>query len=189
MPVAVSPIPSPSSRRLGRFSRLLSLACLLGVVALPLIVSWQWAQEDPASLYASLVPKMGADPLPERLDPWQRLVGAGLTLIPVAFSMLALLRVRRCFDSFAAGRYFEAAVVDGLRGFAGMTALSCAVGFVLQAPLSALLSWHNAEGHRFISFGIGSEQVRTLFFAATVWIIAAVMARAVALARENAEFV
>ncbi|NFV78945.1 DUF2975 domain-containing protein [Magnetospirillum aberrantis] len=180
---------SPLSPRLARASRLLSLGCLVAVFVLPVLVVGKWALDDPASLYAAMVPKKGASPLPDLLEPWQRGVGAVLSLVPTALAMVALLRVRRCFDSFAAGLCFDGSVVTGLRGFAGMSALSCAAGMVLQPPLSALLSWQNPAGQRFISIGVGSDQVGTLFFAAMVWIIAAVMAKAVAMARENAEFV
>lgn len=178
-----------TGRYLSPLSRLLSLGCLVAVVAMPFLVVGMWALDAPAELYASMVPKPEPHALPPQLDGWQRLVGAGLALIPAAFSMVALVRVRRCFDSFAAGLYFEAGVVAGLRGFAGMTALSCGIGFLLQPVFSGLLSLHNPVGQRFISVGVSSEQIRSLFFAGMVWIIAAVMAKAVALAQENSEFV
>jgi len=44
-------------------------------------------------------------------------------------------------------------------------------------------------GPRALSLSLGSNELLTLLFAGMVWQIAAVMARAVALAEENAQFV
>lgn len=180
------------SKRGRRLSRVLSAGCLLAIVVAPLAVVWLWATADAAALYRSLSGggmAVDAARLLAPVDPWQRAAGAGLSLIPVGLSMMALARARRCLDRFAGGVCFDPAVVTGLRGFAGWSALSVAVGLVLQAPLSALVSLNNPPGERFVSLGIGSEQIYSLFFAGLVWLIAAVMAQAVTIARENAEFV
>jgi len=44
-------------------------------------------------------------------------------------------------------------------------------------------------GQRALAMGLGSNELLTLLFAGMVWQISAVMAKAVALAEENAQFV
>jgi hypothetical protein len=44
-------------------------------------------------------------------------------------------------------------------------------------------------GQRALALGFGSNELLTLLFAGMVWQIAAIMAKAVALAEENAQFV
>lgn len=179
-----------SSRRLTRFNRLLALGCLAAMIGLPLFVLWQWSSEDATTLYLSVMPKQGGrGVISGGLDLWQRLLGGAMTMVPIGCTVAGLHFARRCFQLFGRGEYFDIRAVKALRGFAGMTALSCVLGFVLQAPLSVVLSFHNPVGQRFISLGIGTDQLYALFISATVWVIAAVMARAVAIARENAEFV
>ncbi|AWK87471.1 DUF2975 domain-containing protein [Azospirillum thermophilum] len=177
--------------RIRLVSRLMAAGCLAALVVTPLLVCWWWATADVADLYISVT--QGSWPAPGRpyppLDPWQRAAGCLLTLIPVGVTMAGLVRARRCFALFADGVYFDLRVVAGLRGFAGLSALATALGFVVQAPASALLSLQNPAGERFVTLGIGSGQIYPLFFAGMVWLIAAVMAQAVAIARENAEFI
>jgi hypothetical protein len=189
--VTSSGIGATSPMRVRSFSRLLSLGCLLAIVGLPVLVVGQWALKDAASLFWTTLPRpMGTDVVvPAGIETWQRAAGAFLTLIPVAFTVAALVQARRCFRLFAAGIYFDTRAVIALRGFAGLTALSVAAGFIVQAPLSLVLTCLNPVGQRSITLALGNEQIGTLFFAGLVWVIAAVMASAVSLAEENAKFV
>jgi len=189
--VSQVPLSSESSSRIGFLSRILSFACLVGIVGLPLAVVGHWIFADSGSLLVSDLADIGAhDPrILGSVDPWQRLAGTVLDLIPTGFTIMALIHVRRCFQSFRHGIYFEGHVASALRGFAGMSALSVALGVVLHAPLSAVVSFNNPPGQRFVEIGLSSHEVYALFIAATVWLIAAVMAKAVGIAHENAEFV
>ncbi|CAH2602227.1 conserved membrane protein of unknown function [Rhodovastum atsumiense] len=192
MHTAQPELPTTPSRHVRRLSLLLSLACLVAILALPVLVIGKWATAEPTELYRMVVAANGSAPvanLPDRLDAWQRVLGVMLAMVPCAFTMLALGHARRCFGLFARGVCFDHRIVSALRGFAGGITLSVGLEFLMQAPLSALLSWHNPVGHRFITFGIGTEPVQSLLFAGAVWIIAAVMASAEALAQENAAFV
>lgn len=184
-------LPSFSPSRIRFVSGALSAACLAGIVVLPLLVAGRWVFAAPDALLISDLSHIGArDPrILGPVDDWQRLAGAVLQLISLGFALVGLAHARRCFGLFARGSYFDERVVRSLRGFAGMSALSVAAGLVLQAPLTAVVSFHNPPGHRFIEIGLSSQEVYSLFFSATVWLIAAVMSRAVLIARENSQFV
>ena len=55
--------------------------------------------------------------------------------------------------------------------------------------LSVIVTWGNPHGHRELSLALNSGQVFGLLGAGIVWVIAAAMAQAGALAHENAQIV
>jgi hypothetical protein len=60
---------------------------------------------------------------------------------------------------------------------------------VSSTLITVVLTAGAPAGQRALSLGFGSNELLTLLFAGMVWQIAAVMAKAVALAEENAQFV
>ena len=126
---------------------------------------------------------------PGPVETWQLGVAGVLALLPVTFMSLGLLSARRCFQSFARGEYFTLRAVKGLRGFAAAM-FAAGVAGILVTPIGALVVTYTLPpGTRTLAFGIGSTDVLTLLFAGIVWQIAAMMAKAVALAEEHAQFV
>lgn len=174
-------------RRIQRLSVLLARSCLALVVGLPVAVVVFWLIADVAGLavHAHLRELV----IEQALSLWQRLGGAGITLIPLGLLLAGLWQVRRCFQNFATGHYFELSTVRHLRHFAAWSCASVLASFVATPALSVLLTTHNAPGHRQLALSIGSDQLFTLFIAGMVWLIAAVMTHACALAEENAQFV
>ncbi len=61
--------------------------------------------------------------------------------------------------------------------------------FWRSTVVSVLLTLTNPPGMRHLAIGVGSDHVFTLFFAATVWLMAAVIGQGQALAEENQRFV
>jgi hypothetical protein len=186
-----APLPTVSPSRIRTLSRVLGAVCLLGIVALPVAVGVQWAILSPEDLFANVQSHVGSgtERITGPVEGWQRLIGAAVSMIPVAFTLIGLNHARRCFSLFAKGVFFDSRAVLALRGFAGMSALSVAAGLVLQGPLTALVSYNNPPGQRYVSIGLGTHDLDSLFFAGMVWLIAAVMAKAVLIARENDQFV
>lgn len=174
-------------RRIQRLSELLARSCLVLIIGLPIAVVAFWLNADVAGLavHAHLRELVIEQPLAL----WQRLGGAGITLIPLGLLLAGLWQVRRCFQSFATGHYFELSTVRHLRHFAAWTCASVLASFVATPALSILLTLNNAPGHRQLALSIGSDQLFTLFIAGMVWLIAAVMTHACALAEENAQFI
>lgn len=180
-----------ASPRFKRLAFLLTLGCLVSAIGLPIIVAVVWFVMPAPDLFTHTLKRAPVDP--EALTAWldwsSRAIGLALTLVPTAFSVAALFRARTCLALFAKGIRFDQRVVAALRGFSGMTFLSMITGIVVQGPVTALLTYYRGPGHREIAFGVGTQEIYELFFAATVWLIATVMAEAVEIARENSEFV
>lgn len=182
---------SPAASRFRRMSAVLAWGCLLAAIGIPILTAWVWFAMPPVEVFQSTLRRAPLDPaaLTEWFDLGPRALGFALALVPALFSVPALLHARRCLSLFAEGVRFDRRIVAALRGFSGMTALQTATGFLVQAPITLVLTYSQGPGRREIALGIGSEQIYELFFAGVVWLIASVMAEAADIARENSEFV
>lgn len=173
--------------RIRRFSLLMDRFCLLLIVGVPLVVVAYWLDADQALLTNNR--HLGHLVLQQPIVLWQRLAGAAITLVPLGMVLIGLAHSRGCFRLFAAGRYFDPEVVTHLRRFAAWNIGSVVAGFLIVPLLSIMLTIHNAPGERQLVIGVSSDLFSTLFVAGMVWLIAAVMGHAHALAEENAQFV
>lgn len=176
----------PEPARLRRFSAWMAWASGALALCLPVLVLLSWALMSPTNLAirANLPP--GA--VFGELALWQRALGAALTEVAALCMALGLWRARDCFKGFALGQLFTEQAVFGLRRFS-VWMLRSALAALLGAPvLSVLLTFGNPPGTRMLAVGVGTDQLLLLFFAAVVWLMAAVIGQGRALAEENAAF-
>ena len=166
-------------------SRVLATSCLLAAIALPLVSAGMLWLMPPKALALSL----GVTPDASELRAWQQELVWLVGLLPVACAGCGLWHAARCFRGFARGEYFTEANARALRGLsAGMMAS----GFLglLVLPISTLVfTWYRPTGQHQISVSFDSQSLLLLLFAASVWQIASVLRRAIALAQENEAFV
>ena len=177
------PLSVPSDVELRRYSGLLAHASLLLAILLPSGVLFVWVDAPEEMVRRSGLP-------PEtHLAVWQLVLGAFVTLIPVGLLSAALLSARRCFLLFRSGTYLVAAVVFALRAFGGRVGMASCASVLAPPVLSLLLSVGSPPGSRALTFSLSSSTLLGLLVGGTLWALAAVRARAVALAEENAQFV
>lgn len=179
---AIHPISSaPQGPDVQAVSSVLAWACALLAVALPLAVAYHLSglAPDELLLRAGLVLARGAQP------------AAGATrgalallfgLLPVCCVSYGLVCAMRCFAGFAQAEYLSPRTVRCLRGFAAGIFASVVAGLLSPLLVGLVLGWGEAVARRSLSPGFGGNELLTLLFAGMVWQIAAVMARAVALA-------
>lgn len=160
--------PAPEGHRL--FAIMGGVAALLAA-ALPIGIVFYWLSTPPAGLAG--VPLF---------------MGMVISLIGVAPLSWGLLRLRRCFGEFGAGRLFSAAGISGLRDFAIGTAISAALRPVATALLSVLISAGQPGPHSLV-LELSSDTVILGLFAATIATLSWAMQKAAALAEENNRFV
>lgn len=178
--------PSDPLHHIRRTSRLMVWACWAFILLLPVTLAVYWAVAGDGVLagHANLpASAIGA------LLPWQRLAGAVVMGLPLAFLLTGLWQAKRCFEQFAEGRVFTRQATDLLRRFAGWVAAAALAAIVASAATSVLLTLHNPPGMRHLALGIGSNHLFTFFFAGVVWLMAAVIGQGQALAEENERFV
>lgn len=184
-------INAPSS--LGReqgFSALCAMGCAVMAVLIPAGVAFLWAFATWQVLgLVRLVPADILGDLPNAIQPWQRLTGAIICLVPALLLSYGLLRVRRSLMAFAGGDFFAANVVDGLRGYAGASFWAAITSIIAVPVLSLAVTWANPLGHKELSLDFSGAQIINLLAAAILWVIASVMSRAASVARENEQFV
>ncbi|MBW8721411.1 MAG: hypothetical protein JF626_05855 [Polaromonas sp.] len=110
--------------------------------------------------------------------------------LAVAYHLMSTpVETQCCFSGFSQAEYFSLRTVKYLRGFAAGIFASVVMGVVSSTLITVVLTAGAPVGQRALSLGFGSNELLTLLFAGMVWQIAAVMAKAVALAEENAQFV
>ncbi|WP_342708183.1 DUF2975 domain-containing protein [Bradyrhizobium sp. B124] len=182
---------SPSARparleRIRAVSRVLAYACtgISFVLAVGLLAYWL-ASPDEAILRDAGLTGIAFHPIGWLV----RLMGLVVSALPLACLIWGLSRVRRAFTSFAAGRFFTAANVAGLRDLAIAMLVSTLLKPVIGALLSILLSWQTYAQGKSVVIVLGSDTLLALLFAGLVAVTAWVMAEANAIADEHAQFV
>lgn len=160
-------------------SKVLATACVFLAIGLPLVTLYSLTQ-NPKSL-----PGAGASPLAL----WQIVVAITICMIPVGLASYGLLSAHQCFRSFARGEYFLPNTVHHLRRFATGIFASAVVGLLVSPTVSLILTLGNAAGKRSLVMNLDSNEVFLLLFAGILWQIASIMAKAVTLAEENAQFI
>ena len=180
--------PAADLDQVRRISAVCSAACGALAVAVPLGVLGLWAFASGQSLIDFHIVPSDA-PIMTPLQPWQRLLGAAITLVPTLLMSYALTRARHSLRAFARGDFFASDVVAGLRDYARATFWAVLASLTATPMLSVTATWGNPHGHRELTLGLNSGQVLGLLGAGIVWVIAAAMARAATIAQENAQFV
>jgi hypothetical protein len=171
-------------------SRVLAWFCLLLAGVLPLALLIYMSSNWPLALAAAL----GDAALPNRdatlsaASSSQLLIAGALCMAPVALMSFAMTIAYRCFSGFARGEYFTRAAVRHLRGFA-RAMFGAAVASFIVPPVVGLIMTVGGSGQASLVISLGSQHLVLLVFAGVVWQMASVMARAVALAEENAQIV
>jgi magnesium-transporting ATPase (P-type) len=179
--------PDKTMSRVRRISRWMVWACWGLLVVMPAALVLYWAGASPEQLMVNA--NLAATPVAEPLRFWQRVVAAAVSALPMGLASIGIWQARRCFAQFAQGQVFTTEATSLLRRFAGWVAAAALGAIVASAVVSVVLTLNNPPGMRQLAVGISSTHVFTLFFAATVWLMAAVIGQGQALAEENQNFV
>lgn len=174
-------------QRLRRISGWMVLACWALSIGLPLALGGYWAMASEAVLAGHA--NLPALAIKGPIAVWQRVAAAAVTGIPLVLLLAGVWQARRCFAMFARGEVFTLQATALLRRFAGWVAWAALASMLASSATSVLLTLNNPPGQRHLSLGVGSDHVFTLFFAGTVWLMAAVIAQGRSLAEENEGFV
>lgn len=173
--------------RLRRVSRFLDIACLLLIVALPLIVAVYWGVADPKTLVARA--NLSPDAMHSTLLSWQRLTAGFMAEIPLCLLLTGFWHARKCFRLFASGHVFTTEAMLRLHRFSSWAMASAIASIICSPASSVLMTLQNPPGLRYLAIGISTDQVFLLLFAAVVWLMAGVIRQGQILADENAQFI
>jgi hypothetical protein len=174
--------------KLARLSHLMSVLSLLGMIVIPTLVIAIFLHPDTTQFLMFRLDHLGAD-LTAQIPIQYRVDALVCDLLPVGCTVWAMWSLRQLFANYAAGEVFSQKPLRHLNNVANALFLGVLAGFVMEAPISYLLSLHNPPGHREISLSFGSSDAAWLFIAGAVLVIARVMGEARRVADENAAFV
>jgi Protein of unknown function (DUF2975) len=178
----------PPSTKLARLSRVMSVLSLLGMIVIPALVTTIFLLPDSTQFFMFRLDHLGTD-LSSKIPLALRLEALACEAVPLGFTVWAMWSLYRLFASYAQGRVFSPEPLRYLNNVASALFLGVLAEFVMQAPISYLLTWYLGPHHREISLSFGSNDAAWLFIAGTVLAIARVMAEARRVADENAAFV
>ena len=170
-----------------RFSRTLRWVSTLLIVAVPLGISWTWANFDPLSPLLPLTVGVAFDA--ERITVPILVGGFSLNMLPGGIAMYGFWHLRQLFGLFLEDRYFDREAINHVRRFA---ATALAYGFAV--PLSRMLivmlvSLSNPPGERVMILSISSDDLVIVFLGAVFFLIARVWDKAREIDDENAQIV
>lgn len=172
--------------RVRRLSEVMAMAsvAVAALLAVAMLLYWCLTPADTLFRHAGLVlpPPMGVG-LPVRL------LAFAVAMIPLGALIFGLLKARRCFRCFAAGRIFSRDAARSLRGFALGVGASALLKPLAGAALGLLLGALSPGQTRSLVLNIGSDTLLSLLFAAMVAVIAGVLVEAADVAAENDQFV
>jgi len=175
------------ARQIQRFGTWLARSCGLLVWGLPLALLVFWLMADSSSLAVSA--KLRATDIRQPLQYWQRWAAAGLIGVPIVLLCAGLWQARQCFAGFASGQVFTSQAVRCMRHFAAFIFASVLASLIVVPCLAVLLTLYNPEGQRMVTIALDSFHVFTFFFAAVVWLMAAIIGQGQMLAEDNASIV
>jgi len=178
----------PGSANLSQLSRLMAWFSTLGAVVVPLAVTATFLFPPTSGALGFRFDNLTAAQIAQAPLGF-RTVALVCALASTGFSVWALWSLRRLFLLYAGREVFSHHALRMLNYVAVALFASVVVGFVMQAPITLLLSWNLGAGHRAISLGLNNHDIGALFLSGTVLVIARVMAEARRMADENESFV
>jgi Protein of unknown function (DUF2975) len=172
-----------TSQRMASVTMLLLIAMLVFSIG-----GWLFPKEfSNFSDYTNTAIQLGIDP--SGLPLWQLLGAIVLANIPLLALGYGLYQLRALFQRYAGGEYFSATAAVHL-GRVGQSLAWWVVLGVLCQPLSSVwLTIMRPVGHRLINVSFGSNEVVSLFIAASITVIARILQRASEVDAENRQFV
>ncbi len=173
---------------LARLSRIMSVISLLGMIAIPALVIAIFLYPDVTQFLMLRLSHLGAE-LSSRIPLQYRAAALLCDAVPLGCTVWAMWSLKQLFANYAAGLVFASEPLRHLNNVANALFLGVLADFLMEAPISFILTWHLGPHHRSVSLSFGSNDAAWLFIAGTVLVIARVMAEARRMADENAEFV
>ena len=159
--------------RIRRQGRLLEIICLVAAGAVVPLTAVYWTAFD--LLPADMTRQAAQLAVSPELPGWVRLLCFLAALVPGVALMVTLLRLRRLFALYKAGRIFTLATVACFQSVARALFVWAACA-ILSTPLHGLaVTAANPPGRHMLTLGIGTTELALLFIATLAVVLARVM--------------
>jgi len=155
-------------KKIHLLSSLLSKLCILGLVGLPLLQVWIWI--DVGRLVDALS-NLGGHIIPQELAPLNRGIGFLLSMIPISFLMLGLIKLRELCLLLKKNYRFEKQHLELLHKFTLMLLYGSFIAPITRALISIVVTINNPPGNRALVVNLDSEDLIRIFLAAVLLLI------------------
>ncbi|MGH6871679.1 MAG: DUF2975 domain-containing protein [Rhizomicrobium sp.] len=176
------------SNGLVRASRIMAWLSIAGAVIGPVVVTLCFLFPDATRVLDIHFGHLGAE-LTDAVPIEYRAMAMLCALVPAAVGSWGLIALARLFRCYVVGEVFSGRALHALSQVTAALFWNVLAAFVMQAPISILLTWYLGHGHRQVSLSLGSDDAQVLFVAGVTFVIARVMAEARRIADENEGFV
>ena len=177
-----------AASNLAWLSRAMAMLTTIGMIVSPAVLIAVFLFPEQGTFLVLNVDDLGGELTSATPLAW-RLGALVCALVAEGFTLWALWSLRGMLLLYAKGEVFSRRALALMNNIAVALFAGVVVGFVMRAPITALLSWPLGHGHRHVSLSFGSNDVITLFEAGVILVIARVMREAGRLADENAKFI
>lgn len=187
-PLALPRSPAAASAlRLKRLCTLVRLLVVLGVLVALTVPGWLWSSPDWVREQAQRLPEMAGKPM--TLDARALWLFALAHLPSLVIDLFLLWQLWQLFGDYGRGDVFSRRALKHLRRFSVGVLVSAALAPLAQTAATLAVTLGNAPGQRQLVIGLSSDDYTRVLVGAVLVAITSVMAQAVQVAEENAEFV
>ncbi len=169
------------------FSQVISIACTLIVITVPLGALYLLVDIE---LFSSLAERAVELPIRwETVTEGQWYLLWMLTLLYASLGLVGLYFLRRPFANFARGELFNSSNSRDLRLFSIFLFAQGLAGPLHFSLTSLLLSINHPVGERMLSVSVGSDELSVIALAMILWVLSDLLVKASQLESENKQFV
>lgn len=176
-----------SAARLRRLCTFVRVLVVLGALVALTVPGWLWSSPDWVRAQAQRLPEMAGKPM--TLDARALWLFALVHVPSLLVDLFLLWQLWRLFGEYGRGDVFSRRALGHLRRFSMGVLVSGALAPVTQTAAALAVTLGNPPGQRQLIIALSSDDYTRLLVGAVLVAITSVMAQAVRVAEENAEFV
>ena len=170
-----------------RISVLISWGCLVTIVltligALSLLFNMDWFASLAKDNFAVRI-------IWSTVSQWQWIVFWVLTLLFMSIGLVGLYFLHKAFAKFAKGELFNLHNSLNIRRFAIFLLVQSAAKPIYYALSSVLLSLNHPAGEKVLAITFGSNEIKTVALAMTLWVVSDLLVEGSKLQSENRQFI
>ena len=160
-------------------------------IALPviLVIAWVTSPESfvimGGVINMSFIPRSYVNNILHILTPTDRLLGFGISSIPMLIELYILYSLIKLFGLYSKGEIFSVNNVRHIRNIGYALLVTQVVNPLYEGLMGVALTWHNPHGHRFASVTLDQTNLGIIFVALIVILISWIMAEGCKLREEQ----
>jgi len=161
------------------------------LIALPVILAIAWSTSPESyvvmggAINMSFIPRSYANNILHVLTPTDRLLGFGISSIPLLIELYILYSLIKLFDLYSKGEIFTVNHVKYIRNIGYALLVTQIINPLYEGLIGVALTWHNPHGYRFASVTLDQTNLGIIFFALIIILISWIMAEGCKLREEQ----